>query len=670
MKKNIIIVIAILLVGNLAFSQTENKLYPKINKVTVFSASAQIEKGVLIDLKPGFNEVILCGNSPYLRKQSIQFNNSSDFIITEFTPYIQKVRNDISAEEKLDSKTKAQLEKYKDSLKVLEKEIYDNTKYRRVYYNENNVLTDLQSACENDTSLSVVKMKEVLSFYRNRSIEIKSLIYKNEKEFYRLEDRKRDLELSIKLILQGDKEKVDENKNEYYIKLTLYTQRENTSLLEYRYSVNRISWTPFYDLKFNKSNNDAQFVLKTEFQQNTAEDWEDVKLVFSTQESEEQGEPVELEPMVYSLYNTKTTPLKYGILTGSIYDSQTGEPLPFVNVIVEQNGAQMGGAETDLNGQFQIKPLSAGYYDVVASSVAYKKAWKYGLRVSSSGYSSAGKILLDPTTDELDEVVIADYSLPRLEYEEEDENYKGILESDSDFSFSVVEDAVALENEFKVTSFESASNVISIAKNTPTLSKEYEVEMNYSIKSGEKAKIIPLDEKKVNSFFKLNTVPKKEKIVYLSTLIPSWEDLDLINAKAKIYIDESYVNDSYISINQTADTLSIPIGKEKRVVIDRKVSFSQPKKFNRKGSILETTVTIDIIAKNNKDEVASLRIDDQVPVSNIEDIIIERGEISGAVIDEKSGLLYWDLKLNPMESRSFKIIYTIRYPKTTKIAFD
>lgn len=641
------------------FSQSENKLYPKINKVTVFSASAQIEKGVLIDLKPGFNEVILCGNSPYLRKQSIQFNNSSDFIITEFTPYIQKVRNDISAEEKLDSKTKAQLEKYKDSLKVLEKEIYDNTKYRRVYYNENNVLTDLQSACENDTSLSVVKMKEVLSFYRNRSIEIKSLIYKNEKEFYRLEDRKRDLELSIKLILQGDKEKVDENKNEYYIKLTLYTQRENTSLLEYRYSVNRISWTPFYDLKFNKSNNDAQFVLKTEFQQNTSEDWEDVKLVFSTQESEEQGEPVELEPMVYSL--NSSIPKSNGTLVGTIVDAQTGEPLPFVYVVAEQNGIQKGGAQTDINGNYQIKPLAGGYYDIEARLVGYKKSIKKGVRVSSSGYSSAGKILLDPTTDKIEEVVIADYSGSDLEYNEDLENYKGILESATDFEIYEEEEVAEEAPIFRK---------VAINNIAPTLSKEYEVEMNYSIKSGEKAKIIPLDEKKVNSFFKLNTVPKNEKIVYLSTLIPSWEDLDLINAKAKIYIDESYVNDSYISINQTADTLSIPIGKEKRVVIDRKVSFSQPKKFNRKGTILETTVTIDITTKNNKDEVSSLRIDDQVPVSNIEDIIIERGEISGAIIDDKTGLLYWDIKLNPMESRFFKIIYTIRYPKTTKIAFD
>ncbi len=658
MKKNIIIVIAILLIGNLVFSQTENKLYPKINKVTVFSASAQIEKSIPISLKQGFNEVILCGNSPYLRKQSIQFNNSSEFIITEFTPYIQKVRNDISAEEKLDSKTKAQLEKYKDSLKVLEKEIYDNTKYRRVYYNENNVLTDLQSACENDTSLSVVKMKEVLSFYRNRSIEIKSLIYKNEKEFYRLEDRKRDLELSIKLILQGDKEKVDENKNEYYIKLTLYAQRENTSLLEYRYSVNRISWTPFYDLKFNKSNNDAQFVLKTEFQQNTAENWEDVKLVFSTQESEEQGEPVELEPMVYSL--NSSIPKSNGTLVGTIVDAQTGEPLPFVYVVAEQNGIQKGGAQTDINGNYQIKSLAGGYYDIEARLVGYKKSIKKGVRVSLSGFSPGGNLSLHPSSQQLDEVVITNYQLPLLERGGEREDYD---EDDRNLDFNIYEEEEVAE-EAPIFRKVAINNI------APTLSKEYEVEMNYSIKSGEKAKIIPLDEKKVNSFFKLNTVPKKEKIVYLSTLIPSWEDLDLINAKAKIYIDESYVNDSYISINQTADTLSIPIGKEKRVVIDRKVSFSQPKKFNRKGTILETTVTIDITAKNNKDEVASIRIDDQVPVSNIEDIIIERGEISGAIIEDKTGLLYWDIKLNPMESRSFKIIYTIRYPKTTKIAFD
>ena len=660
MKKNIIIIIAILLISNLTHSQEENKLYPKINKVIVFSSSAQVEKNIPLSLKQGFNEIILCGNSPYLKKQSIQFNNSSDFMITEFTPYIQTVRKDKSAEEKLDAKNKQLLSNLKDSLKKVNKEIYDVDNLYEVYSKENEVMYEIQSYYQRDSLLEAKKMKDVLSFYRNKSIEVNSLLAKTEKESQRLEEKKKELETNIQLILQGNEETQENNINEYYIKLTLYTQKEIQTSLQYKYSVNRIKWNPFYDLKFNKSSNEAQFLLKTEFQQNTAEDWEDVKLVFSTQNSEEQGEPFELEPMVYSLYNSNSSPKSNGTLAGKIVDAQTGEPMPFVNVIVEQNGAQKGGAQTNIDGEYIIKPLAAGYYDIVASFVGYKKANKYRVRVSSSGYSAGGNISLEPSGQKLDEVVIACYSVPLIASEEENEDYNGVLEIKSDFE---IEDNTKTKSSFDNES--SSQNTLATS-----LAKEYEVEMNYSIKSGEKAKIIPLEEKKANSFYKYNAVPKKEKIVYLSALLPSWEDMDLINAKAKIYIDESYVNDSYISTNQTTDTLSIPIGKEKRVVIDRKVSFTQPKKFNRKGSILETTVTIDITAKNNKDQTVKLRIDDQVPVSNIEEISIEKNEISGAVIDEKTGLLYWDLNLNALESKAFTIKYTIRYPKTTKISFD
>ena len=140
MKKNIIIIIAILLISNLTYSQEENKLYPKINKVTVFSSSAQVEKSIPLSLKQGFNEIILCGNSPYLKRQSIQFNNSSDFMITEFTPYIQTVRKDKSAEEKLDAKNKQLLSNLKDSLKKVNKEIYDIETLYEVYSKENEVM--------------------------------------------------------------------------------------------------------------------------------------------------------------------------------------------------------------------------------------------------------------------------------------------------------------------------------------------------------------------------------------------------------------------------------------------------------------------------------------------------------------------------------------------------
>ncbi len=656
MKKNIIIIIAILLISNLTFSQEETKLYPKINKVTVFSSSAQVEKSIPLTLKQGFNEIILCGNSPCLRRQSIQFNNSSDFIITEFTPYIQTVRKDITAEEKLDAKNKQLLSNLKDSLKKLDKEHYDIDIVYNVYYKELEVLEEMQNVYQTDSLLEVKKMKNVLPFYRNKSIELKAMIAKYEKESLKLYKKRKEIETNIQLILQGDEEAKENNINEYYIKLTLYAQNDIQTSLLYMYSVGGIKWNPFYDLKFDKSSNESQFILKTEFQQNTSEDWNDVKLVFSTQNSEEQGEPYDLQPMVYSLYSSGTR--SNGTLTGTIVDAKTNEPMPFVNIVVMQNGVQKGGAQTDMDGNYQIKPLAAGYYNVEARFVGYKKSIKTGVRVNSSGYSTGGILSLHPSSQQLDEVVITNSLTPLLDKGEGNDDY----EEDMDAVFMFVDDTKTISSFEEETSSQNALAV--------SLAKEYEVEMNYSIKSGEKAKIIPLEEKKANSFFKYFAVPKKEKIVYLSSLVPAWEDMDLINAKAKIYIDESYVNDSYISINQTSDTLSIPIGKEKRVVIDRKVSFTQPKKFNRKGSILETTVTIDITAKNNKDQAVNLRIDDQVPVSNIEEISIEKNEVSGAVIDEKNGLLYWDLNLNASESKAFTIKYTIRYPKTTNIAFD
>lgn len=60
-----------------------------------------------------------------------------------------------------------------------------------------------------------------------------------------------------------------------------------------------------------------------------------------------------------------------GVLTGTITDEKTKEPLPFVNVIVLQNGEQKGGAQTGMDGTYQIKPLSPGTYDIQASFVGY-----------------------------------------------------------------------------------------------------------------------------------------------------------------------------------------------------------------------------------------------------------------------------------------------------------
>jgi len=72
-----------------------------------------------------------------------------------------------------------------------------------------------------------------------------------------------------------------------------------------------------------------------------------------------------------------------GSIKGKVIDKTTKEPLPFANVVAEINGQLAGGAQTDFDGNFTIKPLQPGKYDVKATFVGYTTAEVKGVIVSA-----------------------------------------------------------------------------------------------------------------------------------------------------------------------------------------------------------------------------------------------------------------------------------------------
>lgn len=57
-------------------------------------------------------------------------------------------------------------------------------------------------------------------------------------------------------------------------------------------------------------------------------------------------------------------------VTGTVLDERSKEALPFVNVVVKQDGKTVGGATTDFDGNFSVD-LPKGRYDFDISSVGY-----------------------------------------------------------------------------------------------------------------------------------------------------------------------------------------------------------------------------------------------------------------------------------------------------------
>ncbi|MGB2470568.1 MAG: carboxypeptidase-like regulatory domain-containing protein, partial [Flavobacteriales bacterium] len=60
-----------------------------------------------------------------------------------------------------------------------------------------------------------------------------------------------------------------------------------------------------------------------------------------------------------------------GTLKGRITDFDTKESLPFASVILFLNGNQVAGTNTDFDGEYTIKPINPGSYDVLFSFVGY-----------------------------------------------------------------------------------------------------------------------------------------------------------------------------------------------------------------------------------------------------------------------------------------------------------
>ena len=106
--------------------------------------------------------------------------------------------------------------------------------------------------------------------------------------------------------------------------------------------------------------------------------------------------------------------LAQGTMKGTITDKKTNEPMPFVNVIVKQDGKQVHGGTTDFDGVFTIKPLAVGTYDIEVSSVGYNRYQRTGIQVKASGFTVVD-IQLTSSATNLDVIEIEADRVPIIE---------------------------------------------------------------------------------------------------------------------------------------------------------------------------------------------------------------------------------------------------------------
>ena len=113
------------------------------------------------------------------------------------------------------------------------------------------------------------------------------------------------------------------------------------------------------------------------------------------------------------------------LITGTVLFAQTGsvkiklvdkanqEPIPFANIIVEQNGSKVSGTQTNLDGEAAFTALPPGKYDIKATYVGYQPLVKTGFIISVDK-SSTVKFELS-SGQELGPVIVESYVVPLID---------------------------------------------------------------------------------------------------------------------------------------------------------------------------------------------------------------------------------------------------------------
>jgi uncharacterized protein (TIGR02231 family) len=276
------------LCSTLLLAQKENKpISSKIEKVTVFLQGAQVERAAKQVLLPGKYNIVFNDVSPLIDKQSIQLKAEGKLTVLSVTHQMNHLK-----EQQVEGNIK-DLETQKEQL--LEK-INIESNLKSVYAQEEAMIIKNQSIKGESTTLKVAELKEAVDFQRARLTELYQKVLESTKAQKKLSAEMEKVDQQLKAIHQ----KKNLSTSDIIVALDVKENTAATFLLTYL--INQSSWYPTYDIRVKDISQPLTLQMKANLQQQSGEEWKDVKLVLSTGNPKEKGTRPDLQPWYLRYY--------------------------------------------------------------------------------------------------------------------------------------------------------------------------------------------------------------------------------------------------------------------------------------------------------------------------------------------------------------------------------
>jgi len=628
--KKIGILILSLIFCNLVFSQEIKVVEIKtdINEATVFIEGAQVIRKRSVDLTQGKSILKFVNLSPFVDPKSVQVKVEGELTVLS----VNHQQNYLDKMEK-----PKELQDLEKSLESIDSKIKQENTYLSIIKEELAFLQENRAIGGKNEQISITNLQQVSDFYSNKLTALKLKEIERNNTIEDLNKQKTNIQNQLKTL---------SNKKEFpagEILVKVDARKNGNFSFEISYVVGNAGWFPSYDIRAKNINEPVQLIYKANVKQDTKEDWNNIKLRFSSSDPNVSGVAPELK--TYFL-NYNTLPPIYKLTANSVSGKVTdnnGEPLPGTVVVVQ--GTTIGTV-TDQEGKYTITIPNN------ASQLSYSF-----IGFNSQTLPITGNVLnvaMEESTMALEEAVVVGYGIQKKL-------------SISNILGGKVAGVSVDKPEMKIRGTSSLAIPTAQVENQTTVN--FEIKTPYTIKSDNKNYTVDIDFHDLPAMYQYYCVPKIEKDAFLIAKIVDWEKYNLLEGEANVFFEETYVGKTLLDVRYASDTLEISLGRDKKVSVNReKIKDFTTKQFI--GNKKEETRTWKTTVKNNKNQEINMIVLDQVPVSTAEDIEVNVLNISGAKHDPETGEIKWEFTLKPVDKKELDLKYTVKYPKYKNLIIE
>jgi hypothetical protein len=635
----------------------------KVVEATVFKDRAMVTRSADVNLKKGENQIMFSDLTTDINDQSVRISAKGNGEIKildvkverRFTAEIRKEK--ISELQKKIDALKNEMLIANDQIAIYDsqKEFIESLKAESVKYANQKILMGTNSPKE---------WNELLKFIDTNLKEIYSGIREEAAKRSVLDEEVKALQLTINQSEGG------EQKNYKEIMVKIDALQNGNAEIQASYIVSSASWYPLYDARVESKTKLAEFSFYGMIQQSTGEDWNDVKLTFSTADPLSIKSLPKLEtwflnvnPLPYGKLNVRGGKLEdiqiqaggyetqfgsydqnwglpngMGAMTGYITDAETGEPLIGANVLL--TGTSYGSA-TDVNGRYYLTNVPASKYNVKVTYVGYNSCM-FNLNVREKNVANVN-IPLQAGDLSLSEVVVTGNK---------------VFEQKSTNTVKIISGISGDENQLPVYSDVKAKD----------LSTTFELNTKNTIPSDNSQHKVTIAINNLPIEFSYTSIPKIIEKVYVKGKASNNNDYPLLAGEINIFVDNDFVNRSYISTIVPTDTLELALGIDESIKCEKILKNRFVESKGLFGGSKQITYEYEIKITNNRKTEESINVFDQLPVAMNEKIKVE--PITPTEEEMKPGQnreLVWNLKLVPGEIKTIPLKFTVEFPNDVTV---